>query len=211
MPRHCHWNWVALTLLAASTAACGGASDATKNRTFYDWSLGDGTRAFEQEYPRLDWPSRTPQPYYIGVSVLDAGVRFSRPRNWKIRAASSRPGEPYIQYVSPNAYSFAIYQRRDRPGDPWKDVLHRYEEDVGSVGAKVVGQRVPMATYWGQGRAYSIERDVEAAKSPLKSHSREMIIRSENRVVLVQIVYQEQTLAGVAPELLRALESMEVR
>ena len=75
----------------------------------------------------------------------------------------------------------------------------------------MVGRRVPMATFWGQGRAYTIQRDVEAAKSPLQSHSREMLLRSKQRIVLVQIVYQEQNLAAVDGELLRALETMEVR
>jgi len=189
----------------------GCASQATKNHTFYDWSLGAGSAAFEQEYRRLDWPSDAPQATFIGVSVLEGAVRFSRPREWRILSASSRPGEPFIHYVSPNAYSFAIYQRRDPPGDGWQEILARYEADVAAVGAKMVGQRVPMATYWGQGRAYTIERDVATTQGPLHSHSREMVIRSNHRVVLVQIVYQERNLAAVDQELLRVLETMEVR
>jgi len=201
----------ALGLLALGLLGCGGANEASKNRTFYDWSLGDGTRSFEQEYPPLDWPENAARPDFIGVQVLDGGVRFSRPRNWLVRGASSRPGEPYIQYVSPNAYGFAIYQRKDPPGDEWKEILGRYEADVKAVGARMIGQRVPMATYWGQGRAYSIVRDVEAAKAPLLGQSREMVIRSQNRIVLVQIVSQEPTLANVDKELLRALDTMVVR
>ncbi|HEU4576708.1 MAG TPA: hypothetical protein VFS67_00540 [Polyangiaceae bacterium] len=192
-------------------AGCGGASQATRNRVFYDWSMGEGSPAFERPYARLDWPPSSPEPSFLGVSVLEGAVRFSRPRNWRIRSASSRPGEPFIHYVSPNAYSFAIYQRRDPPGDSWKEILQRYESDVTASGAKILGQRVPMATYWGQGRAYSIERDVPATKAPFESHSREMVIRSKQRVVLVQIVYQQASLAGVDRELLRALETMEVR
>jgi len=202
---------LALSLLVSSLVACAGTSQATRNRTFYDWSLGDGSAAFEREYPKLDWPSNLAHATFIGVSVLDGAVRFSRPRNWRIQSASSRPAEPFIHYVSPNAYSFAIYQRPDSPRDGWREILARYEADVAAVGARIVGQRVPMATYWGQGRAYTIERDVEASKSPLQSHSREMLIRSKNRIVLVQIVYQEPNLAAVDQELLRALETMEVR
>ncbi|MET0412985.1 MAG: hypothetical protein ABW217_16890 [Polyangiaceae bacterium] len=193
-------------------AACGGAHDAaTKNRTFYDWSLGDGTQAFERGYPELNWPENAARPTHYGVSILEGGVRFSRPASWRIRNASSRPEEPFIHYVSPDGYSFAVYQRRDPPDDPWQAVLQRYEEDVTSVGAKVVGQRVPMAVYRGQGRAYTIERDVPAAKGPLKSRSREMVIRSPSRVVLVQIVFQEQNLQAVQGDLLRAMATMEVR
>jgi hypothetical protein len=70
---------------------------------------------------------------------------------------------------------------------------------------------VPMATHWGQGRAYSIDRSIETAKNPLQGHSREMVIRSSNRIVLVQIVYQEHNLSFVDRELLHALETMEVR
>ncbi|MEO8184162.1 MAG: hypothetical protein ABI895_35530 [Deltaproteobacteria bacterium] len=205
------WRSTCSTLLALSLTACGGAHRAAKNRTFYDWSLGEGSGAFERQYSRLDWPLHSADSAFLGVSVLDDAVRFSRPRNWRIRAASRRPLEPFIHYVSPNAYSFAIYQRRDPPGDGWQDILGRYEGDVAAVGAQVVGRRVPMATFWGQGRAYTIQRDVEAAKSPLQSHSREMILRSKQRIVLVQIVYQEQNLAAVDGELLRALETMEVR
>jgi hypothetical protein len=198
-------------LLALSLVGCAGASQATKNHTFYDWSLGAGGARFEQEYRRLDWPSNSARATFIGVSVLDGAVRFSRPRDWRIRSASSRAGEPFIQYVSPNAYSFAIYQRRDPPRDGWQEILARYEADVAAVGAEMVGQRVPMATYWGQGRAYTIEREVATTKGPLHSHSREMLIRSNHRIVLVQIVYQERNLAAVDQELLRALETMEVR
>jgi hypothetical protein len=206
-------GWCSLrgAFCALSLVACAGSSQATKNRTFYDWSLGAGSAAIEQAYRRLDWPSDSAQPSFIGVSVLEGAVRFSRPRNWRIRSASRRPEEPFIHYVSPNAYSFAIYQRRDPPRDDWQEILARYEADVAAVGAKIVGQRVPMATYWGQGRAYTLQRDVEATKGPLQSHSREMLIRSKNRIVLVQIVYQERNLAAVDQELLRSLETMEVR
>jgi hypothetical protein len=205
------WRSTCSTLLALNLAACGGANRAAKNRTFYDWSLGEGSGAFERQYPRLDWPLNSADSAFLGVSVLDDGVRFSRPRNWRIRSASRRPLEPFIHYVSPHAYSFAIYQRRDPVSDGWQDILGRYEADVAAVGAKIVGRGVPVATFWGQGRAYTIQRDVEAAKGPLQSHSREMILRSKQRVVLVQIVYQEQNLAAVDRELLRALETMEVR
>jgi len=204
----------AIFVAAAAVVApvgCGGTSQATRNRVFYDASLGDGSPTFERQYPRLDWPKSSPDPSFQGVSVLDGAVRFSRPRNWRIRSASRRPDEPFIHYVSPQAYSFAIYQRRDPPGDSWKEVLHRYEADVTATGAKIIGQRVPMATYWGQGRAYTIGREVPATKAPFESHSREMLIRSKQHIVLVQIVYQEANLAAVDQELLRALETMEVR
>jgi len=204
---------LAMALFSGVMAAgCGGAgqSDATKNRTFYDWSLGDGAQAFEKPYPRLNWPEKTESPRFIGVSILQDQVYFSRPRNWRVRNASNRPGEPYIHYVSPNAYSFAIYQRRDPAGDPWKDIIDRYTKDAEDVGAKIVGRLVPMATSNGQGRAFTVDRDVEAAKRPLQSKSREIVLRSGKLVVLVQIVHQEQNLEAVDDELLRAVATIHL-
>jgi hypothetical protein len=212
-------NWVkglpaARTLVAmlvlASAAGCGGAKDATKNRTFYDWSLGDGSQQFESPYPRLDWPENSNDRVFLGVSVLRDRVRFSRPSNWRLRNASNRPEEPYIHYVSPNAYSFAIYERLDPPEDAWTDIVARYEADAESVGAKIVGKLVPIATANGQGRAFTVERDVESAKHPLLSRSREVLIKSGEMVVLVQIVHQEPNLAAVDTDLLRAVASIHL-
>lgn len=201
---------VACAALVGLTVACGGASDATRNRTFYDWSLGDGSQQFEQPYPRLDWPENSAERTFLGVSVLEGRIRFSRPANWRLRNASNRPDEPYIHYVSPNAYSFAIYQRRDPPDDAWEDIVARYESDLESVGARVLGRLVPMATANGQGRAFTVERDVESAKHPLLSRSREMLIKSGELVVLVQIVHQDTNFAAVDHELLRAVASIHL-
>jgi hypothetical protein len=137
--------------------------------------------------------------------VLRGGVRFSRPSNWTIRDASIDPGRAYIQYVSPNAYSFALYERSDAPSDLWRDVQSRYESDVAAAGAKDVGRRVPVATVANQGRAYTIER-----KTPLPSRSREYLLRSEHRIVLVQVVSQDSSLSRMSGELLDVLNHLEV-
>jgi hypothetical protein len=210
--RRCVAPFLALSVASAALAGCGGAgsSDATKNRTFYDWSLGDGSQAFERPYPHLNWPEKTASPRFIGVTVLQGQVYFSRPRNWRIRNASNRPGEPYIHYVSPNAYSFAIYQRRDPPGDTWQQIIDRYMADVDATGSKVIGRLIPMATSNGQGRAFSVDRNVEAAKRPLESHSREIVLRSGKMVALVQIVHQEHNLEAVDDELLRAVATIHL-
>lgn len=198
----------------ACLAGCGGASDnATRNRTFYDWSSagpGNTTAQFEQRYPPLDFAEKLPNPEYIGVSIVRGGVRLSRPKEWMVREASNEPGRAYIQYTSPNAYSFGIYERPDSPDDLWRDILNRYEDDVASVGAKVVGKRVPVATWRGQGRAYSIERKVEAAKRPLISRAREVVVRGEHRVVIVQIVHDGEDLSGIDAELARVVGTLEV-
>ena len=152
----------------------------------------------------------TYRKYGLDVTIVQGGVHLSRPKNWMIREASNDPGRAYIQYISPKAYSFAIYERPDAPTELWKDVLNRYEDDVSSVGAKVVGKRVPVATAIGQGRAYTIERTVDAAKRPFVSHSREVVLRGDHRIVIVQIVQQAENLSAVEDELLRVIGTLEV-
>jgi len=183
-----------------------------RNRTFYDYAGRNAAvpEIFERRYPRLDLAESPPNPEYIGVAVLHDGVVFSRPRNWTIREAINDPGRSYITYVSPRAYSFALYERADPPRDSWREVLGRYEEDVASVGAKMIGGRIPVATWHGQGRAYSIERQVEATKKPLISHSREIVLRGDHRIVLVQIVHEGWDVSGIEEELVRTIDSLEV-
>ncbi len=193
-------------------SGCGGGADnAVRNRTFYDYAARTSApEAFERRFPPLDQAENAPLPEYMGVLVLHDTVRFSRPKNWTIREANNAPGSSYIEYVSPRAYAFAIYERGDPARDSWQDVLKRYEEDVASVGAKVVGGRVPVAVWLGQGRAYSIERNVEATKKPLISHSREVLVRGDHRFVLVQVVHEGDDMSGIDAELARTFDSMAV-
>ena len=195
-------------------SACGGPSEgATKNRVFYDWAVATGeagSKEFEERYPPLDLAPQEPQPEYVGVTVLRRGIHLSKPKNWLLRDASNQPGQAYVGYVSPNAYSFAVYERPESASEPWRELLDRYEADAESVGAKIVGKRVPVATGIGQGRAFSVERSVEAAKRPLVSRSREYLVRGRSRVVVVQIVYEGDDLSQVNPELLRVIDTLEV-
>lgn len=208
------WVRAGLALGALCVAGCGGPSEgATKNRTFYDWTVatGDqGSKEFEERYPPLDLAAQAPSPEYVGVTVLRRGIHLSKPKNWLLRDASNQPGQAYVGYISPNAYSFAIYERPEYAADAWRDMLKRYEDDVQAAGAKMTGKRVPVGLGIGQGRAYSIERSVEAAKKPLTSHSREYLVRGESRVVIVQIVYEGDDLSQVNPELLRVVDTLEV-
>jgi hypothetical protein len=159
----------------------------------------------ETQYAPLDRADTKGGPGWTGVSVLRGGVRFSRPSNWSIRDASVDPGHAFILYVSPSAYSFAIYERKDGPSDRWRDVQTHYEAEVAAAGAKVVGRHIPVATAVNQGRAYTIERT-----APLTSRSREYLFRSEHRVVLVQVVSQEATLSRIGPEIVDILGHLEV-
>lgn len=205
-------GFLALSCLPLA-AGCGGGS---ANRTVFD---PNGARVapvdvtsssdLEHPYPALDSPDVPGGKGWIGVSVLGDRVRFARPRPWSIRDASLEPGHSYIRYVSPNAYSFAIYERTDGAGEAWRDIFQRYEGDVAASGAKIIGQYIPIVTAGNQGRAYMIERKIEA-KPPIASRSREILVRGERRVVLVQIVTDEDSLARIAGELLDILNRLEV-
>ena len=132
---------------------------------------------FEQRYPSSTLPRKQPNPEYIGVSIVRGGVHLSRPKNWMMREASSEPGHSYIQYISPRAYSFGIYERPDGSADVWRDVLNRYEDDVASTGAKVVGKRVPVATAIGQGGPTRSSATSRRPRSPSSADSREIVLR----------------------------------
>ena len=203
-------------LAALLVTACGGAAEPATRTTVFDPSsaavnvapvnlTSSPSTPLEVPYPMLDGaggPGRSPS---VGVSVLRGGVRFSRPDRWMIRDASVERGHGYILYVSPQAYSFAIYERSDAPTDSWRDIERRYEDDVAGAGAKASGRRVPMATLTNQGRAYSIER-----KQPLSSRSREILLRGSHHVVLVQVVSQDPDLSRLGPELVEVMSHLEV-
>jgi hypothetical protein len=206
---------LALAFFAASVCGCGHAPDpiAFQNRVFYhydDPNSAADISAFEQRYPPLDLAAQTPNPEYIGVSVIGANIHLSRPRNWVLRTASNKAQERFVEYVSPNEYLFSIYERVDSPEDLWREVMGRYEDQVKQDGAELLGARVPVATWNAQGRAYVVRRQVKAAKAPYISVSREYLARSDHRIVLVQVVHQTSSLRPVSDELLRVMETLEI-
>jgi len=209
-------SWTAVAT-ALGVAACGGGGASNPTGTVFDPSGAAPTASIvdvsttsevERPYPPLDtlgadgsrWP---------GVSVLHDAVRFARPARWTIRDASEEAGHSYVRYISPRAYSFAVYERSDSPGTSWRDILAHYEADVTANGAKALGQRVAIATATNQGRAYTIDRKIES-KEPILSRSREILLRGEHRIVLVQIVTSEQDLSRLSDELLRVIRGIEV-
>jgi len=202
--------------LAASLAVAGCASGppplALENRVFYNYDdfVAKGGGGVERPYPPLDQEPRPGLPRYVGVSILGGSVHLSRPEGWKIRRVSLTPERRLIEYVSPNAYLFSIYERNDSTADPWGEVLARYEEDLTGAGAELVTGRVPVATGNAQGREYVVRRKVKGQKGPYTNTSREVVLRSEHRVDVVEIVHQGETLAGVGGELLRVMETLEL-
>lgn len=200
-------------IVAINAVGCAHAPDpvAFDNRVFYHYyDANADPSAFEKRYPPLDLEERTPNPEYLGVEVLGSTIRLSRPRNWVMRTASNQPTERFIEYISPNQYVFAIYERVDSPLDLWRDVMGRYEGAAKESGAELLGARIPVATWNAQGRGYVVRRFIPGAKAPFRNMAREYILRSEHRVVLMQIVYPTETIQPVNDELMRAVQTLEV-
>jgi hypothetical protein len=196
------------------TLGCSGGPDpiAFQNRTFYDYVFNGNidVSQFEKPWKPWDYPAQPGLPEYKGVAILDAHVHISRPTNWIIRDANNAPGRRFIEYDSPNEYIVAIYELPEIPGELWRDVMHRYEDQGKAAGVEFLGQRVPMATYNTQGREYVVKRGVAAAKAPFVSISREYLLRGPKRVILVQVVHQGETLKPISDELYRVITSIEV-
>jgi hypothetical protein len=194
-------------------AGCRGAPDpiAFNNRVFYQYDDPNADISeFEGRYPPLDWHEITPLPEYIGVSLLRGAVRLSRPKGWVLAYASNKPMERFVQYVSPNEYLFSIYERVDSPEDLWRDVMSRYEADTKAAGGEILSARVPFATWDTQGRSYVVKRGIKAAKTPFIGMTREILTRSDHRIVLIQIVHQTGTLKPLAGELYRVLQTLSL-
>lgn len=207
-----HLAWIAI-IASVLVVGCGGAPETARaNRVFYDWAVatGSGGGQYEEPYPPLDLAGLPPAISYRGVTVLRGGVHLSRPVNWSLRDGDNTPGQAFVQYVSPNAYLFSLYERPESPRELWRDVMRRFEDDVRSVGARIAGGRVPIGTLGAQGRAYTVERQVEAGKVPLTSRSREYLLRGPSRIVLAQIVYEGEDLSAHDQELLRVIATLEV-
>ena len=199
--------------LAASGCSSGPVPSAFQNKVFYQYdTLGNGAdaRMLEQRYPPLDLGASRPLPDYLGIGLMGGAVRLSRPSNWVIRAASGRPEHRFIEYVSPSEYLVAVYELGESPEDPWLDIMTRYEDQADKAGADLLGQRVPMATANAQGRGYVLRRPVAAAKGPLVNYAHEYLLRSEHRIVLLQIVHHGEKLDELGGELKRVLETFEV-
>jgi hypothetical protein len=207
-----------LFLCAWASSACGPSApppNALENRTFYHYDdlVAKGGGSIERLYPPLDKPAEPGLPAYLGVSLFDGAVHLSRPVDWKIRRIGITPERRFVEYVSPNAYLFAIYERTDSPADPWREVLGRYEEDAKASNAEIVAGRVPVATWNAQGREYLVRRKVKGQRGPYQSRSREVVLRSPRRVDLLEIVQTagaDQSTPEADKELLRVLETFEL-
>lgn len=202
-------------MLVAVLSGCGGGPEpvAFQNKVFYQYDTlnpAQAAKSLESHYPPLDKSETPPLPEYVGVGVLGDVVHISRPKDWVIRAGSVQPEHRYIEYVSPNEYMVAVYELVESPDEPWREVMGRYEDQAKKSGADLLGKRVPMATDNAQGRGYVVRRPVAAAKGPLVNFSNEYLLRSDHRIVLLQIVHHGQNLAPMDGELRRVVETLRV-
>lgn len=189
-------GWItalALPLLAAAVGAagCGGSPSAPRgDEVFYLHGGGviDKNKSWEVYYPKLDREASTRVPRMVGVAVLEGDVRFARPVDWTVRDADYTAQKRRISYQSPRQFTFSIFERVDPDRDTWTDVQRRYEEELQQQKAKVVSKRVPVGAANAQGRSYIIESTVKS-RPDFAGRSTEILLRSDKRVLLVQIVY----------------------
>jgi len=190
---------------------CGGSPSAPRfDEVFYlhGGGLIDKNASYEVYFEKLNIDASAALPRYVGVGILDGDVRFSRPIDWYVRGADYTPEQRFISYQSPRQFLFSIYERIDHPEDSWADVLRRFEGDLREQGAQILAGRVPVASANAQGRSYLLKTTV-AAKPPYQSYSHEILLRSERRLLLVQVVHGENT-DTIADEITAALKSILV-
>jgi hypothetical protein len=198
-------------LVAQFAAGCGGSPTApSRDEVFYLHGGGviDQNKSWEVYFPALDRPKSERLPRYVGVGVLDGDVRLHRPVDWSIRDANYSPERRFISYQSPRQFIFSIYERVDPPQDTWTEVLRRYESDVEESGGTILSARMPTGTANAQGRTFLVKTMV-AGRPPYEAYAHEVLIRSDRRVLLVQIVHDDD-IESINDEMTEALQSMIV-
>jgi len=178
--------------------------------TFYLHQRGviDRQYSWERYFPPLDQAESSRVPRRVGVAVLDGDVRLSRPIDWYIRTADYGKGNRLISYQSPRQFLFSIYEKIDHPRRSWAEVLERYEQDLEAQGATILAGRIPVGTANAQGRSYFLKTKVPG-KPPYDAFSHEVVVRSGQRVLLVQVVHQ-QDIEATVDEMTAVLSSMLV-
>jgi hypothetical protein len=200
-----------LAALAVPLVGCGGSPNAPgRDDVFYLHGAGviDKNQSFEAYFPKLNADENDRLPRRVGVGVLEGDLRFSRPIDWYVRDADYSGGQRFISYQSPRQFLFTIYERVDHPEDTWPDVMKRYEKDCAEQGAEILARRMPVSTSNAQARSYIIKTRVPA-KPAYHSYAHEILIRSDHRLLLVQVVHGEN-IESVADEMASALRSMLV-
>jgi len=201
----------ATLLVGLASTGCGGAPTApSQDEVFYLHGGGviDKNRSWEVYFPKLDRDRTERMPRMVGVGVLDGDVRFARPIDWTLQDADYTPERRFLSYQSPRQFTFTILERVDPNRAPWSEVLKKYEAETREQGSKILASRLPIGTANAQGRAYLVRTTVRA-KPPYQGYATEVLVRSDERVLLVQIVHK-QDIATIADEAAAALSSMIV-
>lgn len=197
--------------LAPTVLGCGGSPSAPRrDEVFYLHGGGviDKNKSWEVYFPALDRPKSERLPRYVGVGVLDGDVRLRRPVDWTIRDANYTAQKRFISYQSPRQFIFSIYERVDPPKDTWTDVLRRYESEVDAEGGNILAGRMPTGTANAQGRSYLLKTMIDG-RPPYEGYAHEVLVRSDRRVLLVQIVHDDE-IESINDEMVEALQSMIV-
>ncbi|APR81443.1 Hypothetical protein A7982_06792 [Minicystis rosea] len=194
-------------------AGCGGSPTApAQDQVFYlhgGSGVIDRNYSWETYFKPLDQPAGERTPRIVGVGVLSGDVRIGRPIDWNVRSADLTPHHRFISYQSPRQFIFSIYERIDSPEDTWTDVERRYEADVAAQGSQILAGRMPVATANTQGRAYLIRTKVPA-KPEYLNNAREVLIRGEHRLMLVQVVHTGDNVESIEDEIATVLKSITV-
>lgn len=196
--------------LLLAGVGCGGSPTAPRqDEVFYlHGSVINQDESWEVYFKPLDMEATPRVPRIVGVGLMRGDIRMGRPVDWYIRSADYTPGQRFISYQSPRQFIFSIFERVDHPEDPWVDVMRRYEDDLDDQGGTVLSGRVPVSTANAQGRSYFV-KTVVAAKPPYQSFAHEILLRSDRRILLVQIVHSEN-IEAASDEMVAALQSMIV-
>lgn len=192
-------------------AGCGGSPTAPeRDQTFYLHERGviDKRYSWERYFPPLDHDETKTLPRRVGVAVLDGDVRLSRPIDWYLRSADYTPEKRYISWQSPRGFVFSVYEKTDPVRVTWGDLLKRYEQSVAKNGSEILAGRIPLTTANAQGREYIVKTAIPA-RPDLESFAHEIVVRSPNRVLLVQVVHGPN-IDDEVDEMVDALRSMLV-
>ena len=100
--------------------------------------------------------------------------------------------------------AFALVDR-----DTWTDVERRYEADVTAEGSTILAGRMPVGTANTQGRAYFIKTKVPA-KPEYQNFAREVLIRGDHRLMLVQVIHTGENVDAIEDEVAAVLKSITV-
>jgi len=196
--------------IAFAVSGCGGSPTApAQDQVFYLHGGGvDKNQSFETYFQPLDLQATERTPRIVGVGVLSGDVRLGRPIDWYVRSADNTPQHRLISYQSPRQFLFSVFERIDSPEETWTDIERRYEADVAGEGSTILAGRMPVATANTQGRAYILKTRVPA-RPDYQNFAHEILIRSEHRLLLVQVVHGE-SMEPIEDEVNTVLKSITV-